>query len=359
MLKKIAVIISSILILTAATIGLITAVKAGRSAGEGAAYYMAEVTPEGMLEIRLFDENEKELTSGTLEMKLPAFEGLYTTDGVYYGVFSASDAEAGDVRFVIVKYDEKFEEAAVCEVSDSVTFDASSITGVSLEKVGDMLWLSAVSGVRAAGEVFAADVTYMITADTMTVADSMYHVYDAEMRDVLKARVYEDEGAVLAVFNDQEENVILYHMNPEDGRINVQTTESIFYNADQMAEILEKAENSKLVRITELSGSGVEEIDETEPEDEAGQPEVDADEAEETVDEAENAAGESEDADTEMVDELSADEAGNSVNDGVDASANDTVDASVNDAELSGDAAVGEADDTAADLDEEAESTNN
>jgi len=266
MLKRIAIIISSVLVLAAAVIGLVSAVKAGKSAGDEAVYYMAEVTEEGRLSIRLYDEAGKELISKTLEMKLPAFEGLYETDGVYYGVFSASDAEAASTRFVIVKYDDSFEETAICEVADAVTFDASSKTGVSLVKAGDMLWLSTVSGVRAGDDVFAADVTYMISAETMTVVDSMYYLYDAEMREVLVSRVYDEDGAVLAVMNDADENVILYRMKAENGKLVVESTECVFYASEDASAILEKANETGLVRIDALSEKTE---DETSDEDDA------------------------------------------------------------------------------------------
>lgn len=253
MRKKMGFIFGSILVLAVSVTVLVSAVMAGKSASDEAVYYMSEVTEEGMLSFSLYDENEKQLLSKETQMKLPAFEGLYETDGVYYGVFSASDTEAEETRFMVVKYDADFEELGVCEVTDEVTYDASSATGVSLVKAGDMLWLTTVSGVRAAEEVFAADMTYMISEESMTVLDSLYHLYDAELCDRLTARVYEDEGAVLAVMNDTDEDVILYRMQAENGRISVLSTECVFFASDELDGIRKKFENDGLRRITSLS----------------------------------------------------------------------------------------------------------
>lgn len=249
MRKKLAIIISSILILAAAVIGSISAVRAWKSAGDDAVYYTANVTEDGMLDLMLLDSEENELFNGRVEMKLPAFEGLFETDGAYYGVFSASDAEAAATRFVIVGYDETLQETGICRVTDTVTYDASSASGIRLMRSNGVLWLSTVSAVRTGDETFAADVTYMIDAEDMVLSDVMYHFYDVDMRDHLTACVYEDEGTVLAVINDQEENVVLYRMTSEAGRIAVNTTECVFFNAEQSSDILEKAMASSLIRI--------------------------------------------------------------------------------------------------------------
>ena len=132
MRKKLAIIISSILILAAAVIGSVSAVRAWKSAGDDAVYYTANVTEDGMLDLMLLDSEENELFNGRVEMKLPAFEGLFETDGAYYGVFSASDAEAATTRFVIVGYDEALQETGICRVTDTVTYDASSASGIRL-----------------------------------------------------------------------------------------------------------------------------------------------------------------------------------------------------------------------------------
>ena len=61
MCKKLAIIISSILILAAAVIGSISAVRAWKSAGDDAVYYTANVTEDGMLDLMLLDSEENDL----------------------------------------------------------------------------------------------------------------------------------------------------------------------------------------------------------------------------------------------------------------------------------------------------------